>query len=96
MESESLVEKLQGYTIDKLKELCSGKGIKFAWKAKDELIALFAEKMSRESTTVEFSDSLMKMILQMQEQQLQMQKETRTWISLGNRSMEKLGYRLNL
>ena len=62
MESESLVEELQGYTIDKLKELCSGKGIKFAGKAKDELIALLAEKMSRESTKVDFSDSLMKMI----------------------------------
>ena len=52
MESESLVEELQGYTIDKLKELCSGKGIKFAGRAKDELIALLAGKMSRESTRV--------------------------------------------
>ena len=76
-----LVEELQGYTVERLKELCSARGIKVAGKAKDELVALLAEKMAQESTRTDFSDSLMKMVLQMQEQQLQMQKETRTWIA---------------
>ena len=66
--------------IDKLKELF-WKRNQIAGKTKDELIALLVEKISRESTKVEFSDSLMKMILQMQEQQFQMEKETRTWVS---------------
>ena len=58
-------------------------------KAKDELIALLAEKMAQEYTRTDFSDSLLKMVLQMQEQQLQMQKETRTWIAQQERQ-EKL------
>ena len=63
--------------------------LKTTGKTKDELIALLAAKMSRESTNVEFSDSLMKMSLQMQEQ-LQMQKEMRTWISQQQERQEKL------
>ena len=85
-----LVEELQGYTVERLKELCSARGIKVAGKAKDELISLLAEKMAEESTRTDFSDSLMKMVLQMQEQQLQMQKETRTWIAQQEERQEKL------
>ena len=85
-----LVEELQGYTVERLKELCSGRGIKAAGKAKDELISLLAEKMAKESARTDLSDSLMKMVLQMQEQQLQMQKETRTWIAQQQERQEKL------
>ena len=74
MESESLV----GLYDRQIEGTLFWKRNQIAGKTKDELIALLVEKMSRESTKVEFSDSLMKMILQMQEQQLQMQKETRT------------------
>ena len=90
MDSESLLEELQGYTVERLKELCSVRGIKFAGKTKEELISLLGEKMAKESTKIEFSDSLMKMVLQMQEQQLQMQKETRTWIAQQQERQEKL------
>ena len=76
--------------IERLKELCSARGIKVAGKAKDELVALLAGKMAQESTRTDFSDSLMKMVLQMQEQQLQMQKETRTWIAQQQERQEKL------
>ena len=75
-----LVEELQGYMVERLKELCSAKGIKVARKAKDELITLLVEKMAKESTRTGISDSLMKMVLQVQEQQLQMQKEDSTTI----------------
>ena len=37
-----LVEELQGYTVERLKELCSARGIKVAGKAKDELISLLS------------------------------------------------------
>ena len=90
MDSESLVEELQGYTVEKLKELCSKRGIKFTGKSKEELVSLLSEKMARESTGIELSDSLMKTILQMQEQQMQMQKETRTWIAQQQERQEKL------
>ena len=61
MDSDSLLKELQGYTVQRLKELCSVRGIKFVGKAKEELISLLGEKMAKESTKVEFSDSLMKM-----------------------------------
>jgi hypothetical protein len=44
MDSESLVGELQGYTVEKLKELCSKCGIKFTGRSKEELISLLLER----------------------------------------------------
>ena len=56
-ESDSLSDNLKGYTVEKLKELCSTRSIQFTGKSKEELISLLSEKMSGEATRADFSDS---------------------------------------
>ena len=73
-------EELRGFTVDRIKELCSKVHIKVYGKTKEELIEQLLETESRTgSTEPEGSGETLSVTRQLMEMIVQMQRDQRSW-----------------
>ena len=84
-------EELRGFTVDRIKELCSKVHIKVYGKTKEELIEQLLETESRTGfTESEGSGETLSVTRQLMEMIVQMQRDQRSWLEGQQKKQEEL------
>ena len=83
-------EELRGFTVERLKELCSKVHIKVYGKTKDELIEHLPESEYKAGSTEKEGGEAFSLTKHLMELIIQMQREQRTWLEGQQKKQEEL------